>query len=374
MSGQFGNQKDNDGMQKAKGVKTTVIIRKRMRCNKLTKVFHCKLRFAPNREETMTLANKLPLMEYLYQLERAIEVRDNVEKTFVRTKPNLLKTLPFYPFAKSSSKNSESKNVSIKGVISRGLNHNLFLVGQFCDADLEVAFRKSTCFVRDLQGNDLLTDTPCYSKKKGLEHQTSTHRTPGKERRYSKDGTHLVRLGEHLALSLSSIYHFGLEALESIHIKFDEIKEIVLINSSDLAPTTTRAVVKFSSRLVLKDKRRQGKNIMKTLTPCPKTNVVLKQEGQIIQQGLEFSLVLYLKEYYNPSTRSNCRRQLCPDLKCVCRALVDVKQQFLMGPLKEEDYVAQQKDFGFEPKAFSDDDHSNACYSEKHSAGDTVYW
>ncbi|GJU04993.1 retrovirus-related pol polyprotein from transposon TNT 1-94 [Tanacetum coccineum] len=38
-----------------------------------------------------------------------------------------------------------------------GLNYNLFLVGQFCDADLEVAFRKSTCFVRDLQGNDLLT-------------------------------------------------------------------------------------------------------------------------------------------------------------------------------------------------------------------------
>ncbi|GJR07044.1 hypothetical protein Tco_0530028 [Tanacetum coccineum] len=31
-------------------------------------------------------------------------------------------------------------------------------LGQFCDADLEVAFRKSTCFVRDLQGNDLLTD------------------------------------------------------------------------------------------------------------------------------------------------------------------------------------------------------------------------
>nr|GEW07685.1 copia protein [Tanacetum cinerariifolium] len=31
-----------------------------------------------------------------------------------------------------------------------GLNHNLFSVGQFYDADLEVAFRKSTCFVRDL--------------------------------------------------------------------------------------------------------------------------------------------------------------------------------------------------------------------------------
>ncbi|GJW64497.1 retrovirus-related pol polyprotein from transposon TNT 1-94 [Tanacetum coccineum] len=38
-----------------------------------------------------------------------------------------------------------------------GLNYNLFSVGQFCDADLKVAFLKSTCFVRDLQGNDLLT-------------------------------------------------------------------------------------------------------------------------------------------------------------------------------------------------------------------------
>ncbi|GJX29785.1 retrovirus-related pol polyprotein from transposon TNT 1-94 [Tanacetum coccineum] len=40
-----------------------------------------------------------------------------------------------------------------------GLNHNLFLVGQFCDTDLEVAFWKSTCYIRDLKGNDLLTDS-----------------------------------------------------------------------------------------------------------------------------------------------------------------------------------------------------------------------
>nr|GEX66980.1 hypothetical protein [Tanacetum cinerariifolium] len=38
-----------------------------------------------------------------------------------------------------------------------GLNHNLFSVSQFCDADLEVAFRKSTCYIHDLKGNDLLT-------------------------------------------------------------------------------------------------------------------------------------------------------------------------------------------------------------------------
>ncbi|GJV67571.1 retrovirus-related pol polyprotein from transposon TNT 1-94 [Tanacetum coccineum] len=37
-----------------------------------------------------------------------------------------------------------------------GLGHNLFSVGQFCDSDLEVAFRKNTCFVRNLEGVDLL--------------------------------------------------------------------------------------------------------------------------------------------------------------------------------------------------------------------------
>ncbi|GJW66109.1 retrovirus-related pol polyprotein from transposon TNT 1-94 [Tanacetum coccineum] len=46
-------------------------------------------------------------------------------------------------------------------VISRvyyveGLGHNLFSVGQFCDSDLEVAFRKHTCFVRDIKGTYIL--------------------------------------------------------------------------------------------------------------------------------------------------------------------------------------------------------------------------
>nr|GEU56115.1 retrovirus-related Pol polyprotein from transposon TNT 1-94 [Tanacetum cinerariifolium] len=36
------------------------------------------------------------------------------------------------------------------------LGHNLFSVGQFCDLDLEVAFRRNACFVRNLEGVDLL--------------------------------------------------------------------------------------------------------------------------------------------------------------------------------------------------------------------------
>nr|GEY19030.1 retrovirus-related Pol polyprotein from transposon TNT 1-94 [Tanacetum cinerariifolium] len=37
-----------------------------------------------------------------------------------------------------------------------GLGHNLFSVGQFCDSDLEVVFRRDACFVKNLEGVDLL--------------------------------------------------------------------------------------------------------------------------------------------------------------------------------------------------------------------------
>ncbi|GKA46167.1 retrovirus-related pol polyprotein from transposon TNT 1-94 [Tanacetum coccineum] len=38
-----------------------------------------------------------------------------------------------------------------------GLGHNLFSVRQFCDSDLEVAFRFKTCYVHNLEGDDFLT-------------------------------------------------------------------------------------------------------------------------------------------------------------------------------------------------------------------------
>nr|GFB64358.1 retrovirus-related Pol polyprotein from transposon TNT 1-94 [Tanacetum cinerariifolium] len=51
-------------------------------------------------------------------------------------------------------------NVTISQVYYvEGLGHNLFFVGQFCDSFLEVAFRQHTCFIRNLNGVDLLTSS-----------------------------------------------------------------------------------------------------------------------------------------------------------------------------------------------------------------------
>nr|GEW36161.1 integrase, catalytic region, zinc finger, CCHC-type, peptidase aspartic, catalytic [Tanacetum cinerariifolium] len=49
-----------------------------------------------------------------------------------------------------------SDSVIFRVFYVEGLRHNLFSVGQFCDFDLEVAFRKLTCFIRDLDGVNVI--------------------------------------------------------------------------------------------------------------------------------------------------------------------------------------------------------------------------
>ncbi|GJT55350.1 retrovirus-related pol polyprotein from transposon TNT 1-94 [Tanacetum coccineum] len=61
-------------------------------------------------------------------------------------------------------------NVTVSRVYyMEGLGQNLFSVGQFCDSDLEVAFRKHTCFIRDVDGVDLLKGFRKHSHKPKAE-------------------------------------------------------------------------------------------------------------------------------------------------------------------------------------------------------------
>ncbi|GKB22952.1 hypothetical protein Tco_0862353 [Tanacetum coccineum] len=54
-------------------------------------------------------------------------------------------------------------NITISRVYYvEGLGHNLFSIGQFCDSDLEVVFRKQTCFVHNLEGN-FMPPTPDFA-------------------------------------------------------------------------------------------------------------------------------------------------------------------------------------------------------------------
>ncbi|GJT95106.1 integrase, catalytic region, zinc finger, CCHC-type containing protein [Tanacetum coccineum] len=72
-------------------------------------------------------------------------------------------------------------NVTISRVYyAGGLGHNLFSVGQFYDADLEVVFWKNTCFIRNLEdnGTEFVNQTlQEFYENVGISHQTSVART-----------------------------------------------------------------------------------------------------------------------------------------------------------------------------------------------------
>ncbi|GKC27073.1 integrase, catalytic region, zinc finger, CCHC-type containing protein [Tanacetum coccineum] len=57
---------------------------------------------------------------------------------------------------KAYDRQSEASHKFCLEVLGNRLGHNLFSVGQFCNSDLEVAFRRNTYFVRNLEGVDLL--------------------------------------------------------------------------------------------------------------------------------------------------------------------------------------------------------------------------
>ncbi|GJT18270.1 retrovirus-related pol polyprotein from transposon TNT 1-94 [Tanacetum coccineum] len=87
-----------------------------------------------------------------------------------------------------SKKLTQSKSLDTTPIVSKtkidvGLGHNLFSVGQFCDGNLEVAFRSKTCYVRNLKGDDLLTgglpkfkygkDHLCFACERGKSKKVS---------------------------------------------------------------------------------------------------------------------------------------------------------------------------------------------------------
>ncbi|GKE04973.1 hypothetical protein Tco_1396991 [Tanacetum coccineum] len=61
------------------------------------------------------------------------------------------------PYVQTYEKGTAHPAHEVRLVKFLGLRHNLFSVGQFCDADLEVAFQKNTCFIRNLEGVDPLS-------------------------------------------------------------------------------------------------------------------------------------------------------------------------------------------------------------------------
>nr|GEV17905.1 retrotransposon protein, putative, unclassified [Tanacetum cinerariifolium] len=296
-------------------------------------------------------------------------------------------------------------NVTINRVYYvEGLNHNLFFVGQFCDADLEVAFRKSTCFVRDLQGNDLLVawlwhrrlshlnfDYINLLSKKDIVNGLPKLKDGENLDKMKENGDQCILVGYSTQSKGYHVYNKRTTMIvESIHIRFDEIKEVketsVANNTSGLVP------------------QRQKASAYDNPDPVPQRQDVYSSADVDVplQQELDLLFGPLYDEFFNadhpleqvhekPSRPVQTRRKLATDPEMCMYALteegidfeesfapvarleavrifiayaahksfpifqMDVKTEFLNGPLKEEVYVAQ-------PDGFVDPDYPEKVY------------
>ncbi|GJR13152.1 retrovirus-related pol polyprotein from transposon TNT 1-94 [Tanacetum coccineum] len=104
-------------------------------------------KWKPTRRTFTLVGNACPLTRITATNE--VPIREPIPLKVVAQEPVVTKAYTRRP---------KIGNVTILRVYYvEGLGHNLFSVGQLCDSDLKVAFRKHTCFVRDLEGVDLLS-------------------------------------------------------------------------------------------------------------------------------------------------------------------------------------------------------------------------
>ncbi|GJX38814.1 retrovirus-related pol polyprotein from transposon TNT 1-94 [Tanacetum coccineum] len=120
-----------------------------------------------------------------------------------------------------------------------GLGHNLFSVGKFCDADLEVAFRKNTCHIWNLEGVELLSgsrDTNLYTISLDDMLKTSSICLLSKASLRAGYGTVGYRISTSILLTsnLKTVLH---EAFQNLNFrKIICVLQVRFLRSNDEAP------------------------------------------------------------------------------------------------------------------------------------------
>nr|GEU65381.1 hypothetical protein [Tanacetum cinerariifolium] len=251
-------------------------------------------------------------------------------------------------------------NISINKVYYvEGLNHNLFSVGQLCDAYLEVTFQKSTCFVRDFQGNNLLTDAHVPSQQE-LDLQfgplydefftigtssvnKSCSPTNNSNQQDTQPTTNILPTSEPSTPTYVHAEENNDNQAEEERLQDDEFTNPFCIPVWELVDKPFgKSVIRL--KWLWKNKKDKDQTIIRN-----KAQLVAKGYSQ--EEGIDF------EESFAPVAHLEVVRIFIAYAahKSFPIYQMDVKIEFLNGPLKEEVYVAQTE-------GFVDPDHQEKVY------------
>ncbi|GJY94361.1 retrovirus-related pol polyprotein from transposon TNT 1-94 [Tanacetum coccineum] len=259
-------------------------------------------------------------------------------------------------------------NVTITWVYyDEGLNHNLFSIGQFCDADLEVAFWKSTCYIRDLKGNDLLTGshgTNLYSIT--LQKTTSPNPICLMAKALSSQAwlwhRHLLHLNFDTINMLSkydivtglpklkfikdhrcSACEFGKAKHETPEVLIDFLKLVQRGLHAQVRTVQTDKGIEFLNKTLHAYFAQEGIEHQTSTARTPEQNGIVKRRNRTLVELRD----MVKRKSFAPVAQLEAVRLFVAYAahKSYSVYQMDIKATFLNGPLKEEVYVNQPDGF-----------------------------
>ncbi|GJS12067.1 retrovirus-related pol polyprotein from transposon TNT 1-94 [Tanacetum coccineum] len=273
------------------------------------------------------------------------------------------------------------ENVTISRVYYvEGLGHNLFSVGQFCDGDIEVAFRKNTCFIHNLEGFEESPKTPIFcnvplnespheesTSQGSLSNVRQTHTLFEHLGKWTKnhpianvvgDPSRSVSTRKQLQTDATWCYFDAfLTSVEPKNFKQamteqswidamqEEIHEFQRLEVWELVLYPDKVLL-IKLKWIYKVKTEFG--------------WVLKNKAKLVAQGFRQKEGINFKESFKPVARIEAIRIFIANVahKNMTIFQMDVKTTFLNGELKEDVYVSQ-------PEGFFDQDNPSHVYKLK---------
>nr|GEZ21084.1 hypothetical protein [Tanacetum cinerariifolium] len=230
------------------------------------------------------------------------------------------------------------RNMTISWVYYvEGLGYNLFYVGQFCDLDLEVAFRQHTCFIRNLDGVDLLTEavaTICFTQNRSII-RLRHGKTP-------YEFLHTTKVIAPIAEVIPQVDADSTGSPSSTTVDQD-----APLPSKSLTPT------EIQSTVILQDVGNNNLDMeVAHMGNDPLLGVpILENKARLVTRGEEsFALVARLEAIWIFLAYAAHKNMVVYQM--------DVKTAFLNGNLRDEVYVSQ-------PDGFVDSDNPNHVYKLK---------
>ncbi|GKD15273.1 retrovirus-related pol polyprotein from transposon TNT 1-94 [Tanacetum coccineum] len=241
-----------------------------------------------------------------------------------------------------------------------GLGHNLFSVGQFCNRDLEVAFCSNTCYILNLEGENLLIG----SRDSNL---------------YTISISDLVASSPVCLMSKATSTKSSLEVSDNSAANTLDKEDTPLSSSTVVEENEAPQIVTSSEELVANELntsmlmnqfKKKLQKLMEILIGDPSKPVMIGRRIYTDAEMYMYALTsrLVAKGYYQEEginfeesfARLEAVRMFVAyaAYKNFTIYQIDVKTAFLNGPLKEKAFVSQ-------PNGFVDPDFSNYVYRLK---------